>query len=414
MAGTFGDGEGSLQGIVVIEIGTSVAAPFATEILADLGAAVVKVERPEVGDDSRSWRPPTWGDTSVIYQVLNHGKESIALDFREPEGAAVLWDLIRRADVLVQNLRPGALAKAGFTAAAIREANPRLIFCDLTGFGPKGPRAGQPAYDPLLQAYSGIVSVTGEDGGSPSRVPVSVLDMGTGMWVALATLEALRRRDLTGTGSHVELSLLQTALMWMAPQLLTVHSGGPAPRRLGSGFGSVVPYGAFPASDGFIFVSAGNDAAWERLLTALEVPEADEIRSFTTIAERVGAREHVNELFGAVTSRFTVAEIERRLVEAAVPNSPVNEVPQVLADEQVRALEQIVGVEHPELDDFAVVRIPMTFDGIYPDGSLRPPPALGQDTTAVLERLGYGPDRIAELVSKGVVAPSADERERVE
>jgi len=395
---------GSLSGITVIEIGTSVAAPFATQILADLGATVIKVERFGTGDDSRSWAPPAWDGLSVTFLSLNRGKHSMVLDYKKPEGAELLWALIRDADVLVQNLRPGALAKVGFTADAIKEANPRLIYVEMTGFGSTGPMADRPAYDPLVQAYGGIVSVTGADGGAPARVPVSVLDMGTGMWVALSVFEALRRRDQTDEGSHVELSLLQTALMWMSPQLLAVQAGNAKPRRLGSGFGGVVPYGAFPAAeDGYIFMSAGNNDTWERLLTALEVPADHEVRSYADNAERVNARDAVNELVSQITRGFTVAEMEHRLREAGVPHSPVNDIPAVLADEQVNAIGQIVPMQHPEIDDYRIVNLPMTFDGQYPLGQPTPPPALGADSRAVLERIGITDERIAALIESGVV-----------
>lgn len=396
--------QGSLNGVTVIEIGTSVAAPFATQIMADLGATVIKVERFGTGDDSRNWAPPSWDGLSVTFLSLNRGKNSVVLDYKKPEGAEVLWDLVRSADVLVQNLRPGALAKAGFSAAALREANPALIYCEMTGFGGTGPMADRPAYDPLVQAYGGIVSVTGDDGGAPARVPVSVLDMGTGMWTALSVLEALRRRERSGEGAHIELSLLQTALMWMSPQLQAVQAGNAKPRRLGSGFGGVVPYGAFPSSDeGHIFISAGNNATWGRLLEALEVSDEDAIRGFADNADRVGAREEVNGLLAAITGRFTVKDMETRLRAAGVPHSPVNDIDQVLADDQVHALEQITPMEHPGIKDFSVVNLPMTIDGQYPLGQPTAPPELGAQSRSVLESLGLDPDRIDALVTAGVV-----------
>jgi crotonobetainyl-CoA:carnitine CoA-transferase CaiB-like acyl-CoA transferase len=412
------DGHGSLDGVTVVEIGTSVAAPFATQILADLGATVIKVERHGTGDDSRSWAPPTWDGLSVTFLSLNRGKQSVVLDYKTPEGADLLWDMIRRADVLVQNLRPGAMAKAGFTAEGLKRANPALIYCEMTGFGGTGPMADRPAYDPLVQAYGGIVSVTGADGGPPARVPVSVLDMGTGMWTALSVLEALRRRDRTGQGCHVELSLLQTALMWMSPQLLAAKAGNPTQRRLGSGFGGVVPYGAFPArEDGYIFMSAGNNDTWDRLLGALEVPADAEIRGYADNADRVRARDEVNGLLSTVTAGFTVKDMEERLRAAGVPHSPVNDIPQVLADDQVTALEQIVPMDHPAVSDFSVVNLPMTFDGRYPMHQPSAPPALGAHSRAALEDLGLNPATIDDLIAKGVVgettgAPAAPTHEK--
>ncbi|WP_460800869.1 CaiB/BaiF CoA transferase family protein [Microbacterium sp. GXF6406] len=406
---------GSLNGITVIEIGTSVAAPFGTQILADLGATVIKVERFGTGDDSRSWAPPSWDGLSVTFLALNRGKHSMVLDYKKPEGAQLLWELIRNADVLVQNLRPGALAKAGFSAEKIKQENAALIYVEMTGFGSTGPMADRPAYDPLVQAYGGIVSVTGADGGDPARVPVSVLDMGTGMWVALSVFEALRRRDMTGEGSHIEMSLLQTALMWMSPQLLAVQAGNPKPRRLGSGFGGVVPYGAFPAAqEGYIFMSAGNNDTWLRLLEALDVPADHAVRGYVDNADRVNARDAVNALVSEITRGFTVAEMERRLRAAGVPHSPVNDIPAVLADEQVNALGQIVPMQHPEIDDYRIVNLPMTFDGEYPLAQATPPPALGADSRAVLGRIGISDERIDALVDSGVVGDAAGRAEKEE
>ena len=314
---------GSLHGLRVIELGTSVAAPMAGQILGDLGAEVVKVERVGRGDDSRSWAPPHWDGESVTFLALNRNKRSLALDYKDPRGKQVLKDLIRDADVLVHNLRPGAVAAAGFGEDELRRLNPRLINVELTGFGPNGPRAAQPGYDPLLQAYSGIVSITGQDSGPPSRVPVSLLDMGTGMWAVVAVYEALRRRDATGLGCHVELSLLQTALTWLSMPLLTVLAGNPAPERLGSGLAGVVPYGAYPTSDGYVFISAGNDTAWARLCQALDAASLRDREGFATNTERVLARGAVDSELGVVTRAFDTAEVLRRLGAAGVPCAPV-------------------------------------------------------------------------------------------
>ena len=406
MSGPSGQPSGTLHGLRVIEVGTSVAAPMATQILGDLGAEVVKVERVGHGDDSRSWAPPRWDGESVTFLALNRNKKSLALDFKDPRGRRVLEDLIRAADVLVHNLRPGALAAAGFSDSDLRRLNPRLINCEMTGFGPVGPRAGQPGYDPLLQAYSGIVSITGQDSGPPSRVPVSLLDMGTGMWAVLAVYEALRRRDTTGQGCHIELSLLQTALTWLSTPLLTVLAGNPPPARLGSGLAGVVPYGAYPASDGYVFISAGNDAAWERLCQALDAAHLRDKEGFRTNGERVHARNVVDTELGEATCQFTAAEVLRRLGAAGVPCAPVQTLPQVAADEQVAAIGVISPLPHERIAGFSVINLPVTFDGAYLPHQ-NPPPALGADTAAVLADLGRSPAEIAELVRDDVaqVAP---------
>lgn len=393
--------EGTLQDLRVVEIGTSVAAPMAGQILGDLGASVVKVERVGAGDDSRSWAPPHWDGESVAFLALNRNKKSLALDYKDPRGRQVLEDLLSSADVCLHNLRPGALAAAGFSADALRRLNPQLINVEMTGFGPAGPRAGEPGYDPLLQAYSGIVSITGQDSGPPSRVPVSLLDMGTGMWAVLAVYEALRRRDATGQGCHIQLSLLQTALTWLSTPLLTVLAGNAPQARLGSGLAGVVPYGAYPVSDGWVFISAGNDAAWTRLCQSLGAGRLQDADGFRTNEERVRGRDAVNAALGEVTSGFTAAEVLRRLGAAAVPCAPVQTLTEVATDEQVAALGAIVPLPHEQVRGFSVINLPVTFDGAYlPHRSA--PPALGADTAQVLAGLGRSEAEIAELMRAGI------------
>jgi len=386
----------------VVEIGTSVAAPMAAQILGDVGADVIKVERPGTGDDARNWAPPYWGPVGVTFLSLNRSKRSLALDFKDEQGREVLHRLLVGSDVLIQNLRPGALTAAGFGPERLTEINPRLIYCDLTGFGAAGPLAGKPAYDPLLQAFSGIVSITGDDSGAPARVPVSVLDIGTGMWTALAVFEALRRREVTGRGCHVELSLLQTALTWLAPALMGVMAGNPPPERLGSGHAGVVPYGAFPSSDGWIFISAGNDATWTRLCRSLDAPELLGDERFTGNVSRASHRAEVNQALAAVTSRQSSADLLTRLEAAGVPCSPVNTVDRVLCEPQVAAIGALRGLPRDDIPDLTVINPPFTFDGAYPRLGAAPP-RLGAHTKVILHELGYEPLAVQRLVDAGVV-----------
>lgn len=398
---------GSLTGLRVIEISTSVAAPFGGQILGDLGAEVIKIER-QAGDDTRKWAPPAWNGESIAFMSFNRNKKSVVLDYKTDEGKKILVDLLRDADVLVQNLRPGALAKAGFTWEYLHELNPRLIYCEMSGYGHTGPRAMQPAYDPLLQAFSGIVSMTGEDGGEPARVPVSLLDMGTGMWMAMSVLEALRRRDMTGNGCHVQNSLLQTALTWITSPLIGIAAGNPAPRRLGSGFRGVVPYGAFPTADGHIFISAGNDDIFRRLLEAIDAQDLGEREGFTSNPVRVENRNLVQDVLGERTSQFTLDELLVRLKAANVPHSPVNTVDMVYRDEQVKATGMLQPLPHPVVEDLEVVNLPVTFDGQYPPLT-KCPPALGEDTVEVLAALGRSEDEIRALIADGVVRAATEQ-----
>lgn len=398
---------GSLDGVRVVEITTSVAGPLVGQILGDLGAEVIKVERVGAGDDTRAWTPPAWDGESIAFLHLNRNKRSIELDYKDPRGAAILTELLRTADVLVQNLRPGALAKAGFTTEFLAELNPGLVYCDMTGFGRTGPKSDEPAYDPLLQAYSGIIDMMGSGDGPPKRVPLSVLDKGTGMWAVIGIFDALRRRDRTGKGSHIGVSLLETAVTWVHANVMGALAGNGKPKNLGSGHAGVVPYGAFPTSDGYIFLSAGNQTLWTRFCTAAGAEELLTRAGFGSNPERSANRADVEAAVSAVTSRFTVADLLDRLNAAGVPCSAVNSVPDMVHDEQVEALGLIEPLEHHSIENFEVVNLPITFDGAYPTHR-NAPPALGADTADVLADLGFGADEIDELRCDGVVGATAE------
>lgn len=392
---------GSLEGIRIIEIGTSVAVPYGCQILADFGAEVIKVERINGGDDARTWAPLSEG-VSITFLSLNRNKKSVVLNYKDERGAKLLEELLSTADVLVQNLRPGALAAAGFSWERIQEINPRLVYVEMTGYGRTGPRHLQPAYDAMLQAYSGVVAMTGSDGGEPARVPLSMMDMGTGMWLAMGVFDALRRREQTGEGVHVEVSLLQTALSWVNTPLMSVAAGAPVPERLGSGFRGNVPNGAFPASDGHVFLSVGNNDSFYRLLTAIDAEHLRDAPGFENNLARVQNRRIVNEALGEATSNFTMEELLRRLDAAKVPHSAVNTLDKVLNDPQVRALGQLEDMHHPDLGDITIVNTPVTFNGEYLPHS-HTPPDLGSDTVEVLTALGLDSEHIAELLQAGII-----------
>lgn len=398
--------KGSLAGLRVVEISTSVAGPLVGQILGDLGAEVIKVERVGTGDDTRSWAPPVWDGQSTAFLHLNRNKRSLELDYKDPRGKRVLEELIASADVLVQNLRPGALEKAGFGWERLQELQPKLVLCDMTGFGRTGPKAMEPAYDPLLQAYSGIIDMMGRGAGPPARVPLSVLDKGTAMWAAIGVLDALRQVDRTGEGVHVGVSLLETAVTWTHANVLNASAGHGKPKNLGSGHAGVVPYGAFPTEDGWAFISAGNQALWTRFCAATGAEELMTREGFATNPDRAANRPTVEAAVSEVTRRFTTADIIARLQEAGVPCSAVNSVPDMLEDEQVQALGLIEPMEHPLVENFVTVNLPITFGGDYP-GHQCAPPLLGADTDDVLASIGLDATTIAELRKDGVVASPA-------
>jgi crotonobetainyl-CoA:carnitine CoA-transferase CaiB-like acyl-CoA transferase len=396
-----GDRPGSLHGLRVIEISTSVAGPMAAMILGDLGAEVVKVERVGAGDDTRSWNPPAWNGVSTAFLGLNRNKRSLELDYKQPAGKAVLEELVRSADVLVQNLRPGAIEAAGFGWERLQELNPRLVYVEMTGFGPVGPMAGEPAYDPVLQAYSGIVALMPQTEDGPMRVPLSILDKGTGMWAAIGALDALRRREQTGVGSRVDVSLLNTALDWVGGTIMNANAGNKR-EKLGSGFPGMVPYGAFPARDGHVFISAGNQRLWRQLIDAMGVPELDDRPGFGSNGDRSANRAEVEEAVRAVTSRFGRDELSALLTAARVPNAPIRPAAELPDDPQVQAIGGIRAIPHPEIPEFRTVALPIQVDGAQLPIQC-PPPLLGADTADVLASLGYTAEQVADLLARRVV-----------
>lgn len=374
---------GSLEGIRVVDVTMSVAGPFATQILGDLGADVIKVERPEVGDDTRRWGPPFWEGESCTFTSLNRNKRSVVLDLKDDRDRDSFIDLVSEADVFVQNLRPGSLTKLGLGHEEMRARNPRLIYCDMTGYGLKGPKASAPAYDPLMQAFGGLMSLNGEEGRPPARVPASILDQGTGMWTAIAVLDALRTRDRTGEGAHVHTSLLNTALMWLPSQIMGYFAAKVVPQRLGSGTVGIYPYAAFPTADNWVIIAAGNENLWQRLCAAIGREELTRDERFLLNPDRVAHREELFEELATTLRTDDGATWVEILTVAGVPTTPIQTIEQVVADEQVAAIGALPEVAHPRIHDFRVVNMPIQIDGEYAPVR-RVPPLLGEHNDEVL------------------------------
>ena len=364
-----------LAGVTVVELCHSVAGPYAGSILADLGADVVKVESPGKGDYARDWGPPFAHETSTLFHVLNHNKRGLALDLRDGVTAARLKDFILdRADVVIQNMRPGAIDKLGLGADALRAEKPELIYCDLGAYGRSGPLRERPGYDPLMQAHGGIMSVTGVDGGEPVRVGVSIVDQGAGMWAAMGILAALNRRHATGQGCHVTTSLFETAIGWMAPHIGGYLSGGAMLRPLGAGGTANVPHPAPPTPHGHITAAAGNDNLFRALCGALGTTEHATDPRVATNSKRVENRRLLVPMLEDVFRTRPSAEWQGRLDAAGVPAAPIENVAQVVASPQTRALGMLQ--QAPDLD-MTLSGLPLEFDGV------RPPyrsyaPALGE------------------------------------
>ena len=397
---------GPLKGIKVLDLTQSVAGPYCTMLLGDFGAEVTKVERIDGGDDTRSWGPPFWGEEGATFLALNRNKRSIALDIKQEEGQKLLWDLARQSDVVVRNLRSTTLEKMGLDYESLRRDNTRLIYCSITAYGTTGPMHQFPGYDPLMQAFGGLMSITGEPDGAPVRVGTSIMDMGTGMWATIGIIGALFERERTGEGQLVETSLYETAVSWIPYQIIGYLATGEVPKRHGSGTAVLAPYEAYPTRDGHLLVGAGNNNLWERMCHAIALEELVDDPRFRNNPDRVENRE---ALFEVLASRFredTTEAWDERLREAGVPCSPIRTIDEVVAEPQTKALGLVRRVEHERIPDYADVGVGVSWDGERPD-TRSVPPRLGEDTRAVLSDAGRSDDQIEELIAQGVVSEDA-------
>lgn len=363
-----------LEGIRVIEMGHSVAAPYAALVLSELGAEVTKIERPGEGDPCRGWGPPFAEGQASLFMALNRGKKSRAFDLRDAGAKAELRTLILASDVVIQNLKPGQAEELGFGAEALCAASPRLIHASIGAFGKTGPLKDRPGYDPLMQAFSGIMNVTGEMGRPPVRVGTSIIDMGAGMWLVTGIVTALYRRAQTGQGGAVETSLLETAMGWMSYHVTNHSASGEEPKREGSGAAMIVPYQVFATADGEAVVGAGNDNLFRRLAKLLGHPEwCDDARYATNparVEHRVPLCAEIQDLLLAKGN----AEWEPLFVAAGIPFTPVQGVAQAVAHPQVQAL----GMVHEAPSGVRYVDLPISFDGVRPASGSTKTPLLGE------------------------------------
>jgi crotonobetainyl-CoA:carnitine CoA-transferase CaiB-like acyl-CoA transferase len=370
-----------LSGLVVVEIGHSIAAPYAGMILGELGAEVIKVENPRTGDAARGWGPPFMEGAATCFHAVNRAVGSVTVDLADPGEVERLRRLIlERADVVLHNLKFGALDRYGLGGADLVAAKPGLVFCNLGAFGAVGPLRDKPGYDPMMQAYSGLMSLLGEDGRPPVRVPASIIDMGAGMWSVIGILAALQERGRTGRGRIVDTSLYETGLAWMSIYLAGYLANRELPARHGSGVDMIVPYQAFAAADGYMMVAAGNDNLFRRLAAVLGRPGLAEDPRFASNKDRVVNRKELIAILSDIFAAKPRAEWARLLDAQGIPNGPINTLDQVVADPQTQALGIIQTRPGSEL---GLVGLPLSFDGIRPAFE-RAGPVLGEDN----EKLG--------------------------
>jgi len=370
-----------LRGLTILELGHSVAAPYAGLILAELGARVIKVENPATGDYARGWGPPFYKEDATAFHALNRGKESITLDFADPADAAILKRLIGDSDAVIQNLRPGLLEKFGIDVEQIRQEKPDLIWCDIGAFGKDGPLSRKPGYDPLAQASSGIMSVTGEENRPPVRVGVSIVDMGSGMWTVIGLLAALYERQRTGNGARVATSLFETGLAWMTIPLAAHAVSGEVRKPHGSGLAEIVPYQAFEAKDGWVMIAAGNDKLFGKICEALPgLKQLGKDPRFARNRDRVERRGELLPQIEAAVKKMTVAEVGEALDAVQVPNCPLLQIDQVWRHPQTEAVGILV-----KSDDQKWVGLPFTLDDERPTSG-GTSPALGASNEALRQQ----------------------------
>jgi formyl-CoA transferase/CoA:oxalate CoA-transferase len=381
---------GALGGIKVLDLSRVLSGPFATMTLADMGADVVKVEEPTRGDDTRQWGPPFQEDQAAYFLAVNRNKRSVAIDMKSEAGHAAVRALADWADVIVENFRPGTAERLGLGYAEVSRTNPRVVYASISGYGQTGPDSQLPGYDAVAQARSGLMSVTGEPGRTPVRVGVSSTDLTAGMWALVGILAALYRREETGRGQWIDVSLLDGQISWLTYVASGYFATGKVPQRYGSAHPTIAPYQAFDTTDGSVMIAVGNDGLWARFLPVVGLEHLADDPRFVHNPQRI---ENRDELIGLIAPRIAArptAEWVARLSEAGVPAGPVNTVDQVMTDPQVVARDMVWEVEHPTAGHLRMVACPLKMSESTTSVRLAPP-LLGQHTDEVLAELGLQP-----------------------
>ncbi|MBF0325820.1 MAG: CoA transferase [Alphaproteobacteria bacterium] len=400
----------ALSHLRVLDLSRVLAGPWSGQLLADLGAEVIKVEKPGEGDDTRAWGPPFLKDKdgadtheSAYYLSTNRGKRSLAIDFTQPEGRELVRQLAARCDVVIENFKAGGLAKYGLDYPSLKAVKPDIVYCSITGFGQDGPYAQRAGYDFLVQGMGGLMSLTGEPDGEPMKVGVALTDIFTGMYASVAILAALAHRDRTGQGQHIDLALLDVQVAVLANQASNYLVGGIVPQRLGNSHPNIVPYQAFATSDGHVILAIGNDSQFQRFCTVAGCPALAEDPRFATNAGRVRDRETLIALLRPILAARPMAEWIEVLEVAGVPCGPINNLAQVFDNPQVRHRGMVAGLDHPLAGRVDLVANPIHFSET-PVTYDRAPPLLGADSAGVLaDILGLDPAAIADLRAKGIV-----------
>jgi glutaryl-CoA transferase len=389
-----------LDGITVLDLTRVLSGPYCTMLLADMGARVIKIEQPRKGDDTRGWGPPFVNGESAYFMSVNRNKESVTLDFKQPEGRAILGQLVAKADVLVENFRPRTLDKLGFDYGSLARNHPRLIYCSISGFGQTGPRSMEPGYDAVMQGEGGLMSITGPPDGPPYRLGVAIADIVSGMFAAYGVAMALFARERTGRGQQVDLAMLDAVTALLTYQAGNYFATGTPPGRLGNRHPSIVPYEVFAASDGDFVLAVGNDELWKKFCSIADIEREER---FATNQQRVTAYAELQPIVAATLRKHPRDYWIERLSAAGVPCGSVRNLKEVFDDAQLAAREMIARIEHATAGPVQLVGVPVKLSAT-PGAINTPPPLLGQHTDAVLQQdLNMTADTIAALRRQSVI-----------
>jgi formyl-CoA transferase/CoA:oxalate CoA-transferase len=375
-------------------------------LMADMGAEVIKVEPPPLGDDSRQWGPPFIGGISTYFLSVNRNKKSLGLNLKTETGRRILWKLLERADVVIENFRPGVLDKLGFGYDAVAKANPRTVYCSISGFGQTGPYRDRPGYDVIAQGESGMMDLTGYSDGPPAKLGASLADVVAGLYAFNGICLALLARHKTGKGQLVDISLLDGMVSTLTYHALIYLSTGRSPKRAGTRHPSIVPYESFQAKDGFVNIAVTNQKQWENFCEVLDLPDMAHDERFESMKARLANYNELRPIIDRVVSRMTRAEVMNALSEVGIPAGPINSVGEILEDPHIHAREMVVELTHPEYGPLKTLGIPIKLSDT-PGGVEKAPPKFGEHNAEILRAVGYSDEDIVRFETEGVASKDA-------